>query len=186
MILTSLAIAWTRMAISLWPADAELLRGRLQVGCDPFLFEALLRCAGPGGSGADGGFLHRFHGGDNFLGAVSQAVDPPHTGFVLAGVVFVESGVNPLNHRCQRNPALAPGLDQRPIDAGKQKQRTTAALKVFFNLSKVVEVILHEDASGVLSGCFAVAVFYLGHAVAFVDQAQAVEREHVIDSLDKS
>ena len=51
---------------------AELLRGRLQVGCDPFLFEALLRCAGPGGSGADGGFLHRFHGGDNFLGAVTR------------------------------------------------------------------------------------------------------------------
>ena len=146
MLLTSLASAWRRSAISASdaPAARELLRGRFQVGSDPFLFEALLRRAGPGGSGADGGFLHRFHGGDHFLGAVSQAVDPPHAGFVFTGVIFVECGVDSLKHRGQRDAGLAPGLDQRPVDGGKQKQRSAAALEVFFNLSEVVEVILHE------------------------------------------
>ena len=123
---------------------AQLLRSPFQVGGDPLLFEALFFRAGPGRRGADSGLLHSVHGGDHFLGAISQPIHSPHASFVLARVVFVEGSVYALQHCCQRDARLAPGFNQRPIDGGQQKQRPAAALEVFFNLSKVVEVILHD------------------------------------------
>ncbi len=90
----------------------------------------------------------------------------------------------PLKHRSQRDARLAPGFDQRPVEGGEQKQRAAPALEVFFDLGKVVEVILH-DCLSVLSGRFAMAVLDLGHTVPLVNQAKPVEREHVVDGLDE-
>ena len=120
------------------------MRGRFQVSRDAFLFETLLRGAGPRRGSSDRGFFHRFHGGEHFLGAVRQAVHPPHPGLVFPGVEFVERSVDALQHGRQRDTGLAPGLDQRPVDGREQKQRAAAALEVFFNLGEVVEVVLHE------------------------------------------
>ncbi len=100
---------------------------------------------GPGRLGPHRGLLHGVHGGDDFLGAISQPVHSPHAGFVLARVVFVEGCVYALQYCCQRDPRLAPGFDQCPVDGRKQKQRPAAALEVFFNLSEIVEVILHDS-----------------------------------------
>jgi hypothetical protein len=106
---------------------------------DPLLFKALLSGGRLCRSSPDGGFLHRFHGRNNFLSAVGQTVHAAHASFVFAGVVFVEGGVYPLQHGHQRDAGLAPGFDQCPVDGGKQQQRSSAALEVFFNLSKVFE-----------------------------------------------
>ena len=58
-------------------------------------------------------------------------------------IVLVEGVVDAAQHSFQGNPSLAPGFDQSPVQRGQHQQRAAPLLKPFFDLGKVVEVILH-------------------------------------------
>ena len=56
------------------------------------------------------------------LRAPRQPVDPPHAPALLTRLIFVEGRVNAAQSRFQRNPSLAPGLNQRPVERREQQQ----------------------------------------------------------------
>ncbi len=88
-------------------------------------------------------FTH-FHGGlHHGLCAPRQAIDALHAGPLLPRLILVEGRIDAAQRCLQRNPSLAPGLDQRPIQRGKQQNRPAPLLEALLDLGKIIKVVAH-------------------------------------------
>src|SRR6185437_12187584 len=89
--------------------------------------------------------LHFLRSRQYLLRTVGQTVDFARTRG--AAFVTVKGGVNAAQHRFQGNARILPGLDQGPVQGGKQESRTAAAAEVLFDLSEIVKVVFHQTSS---------------------------------------
>ena len=74
-----------------------------------------------------------------------ETIDALHPGSFLPRFVFIEGGIDAAQCRLQGNSGLAPGLNQRPIERGKQQKRPTPLLKALLNLGKIIKVVKHAS-----------------------------------------
>src|SRR5580658_182961 len=58
-------------------------------------------------------------------------------------VILVECIINSPQHSIERNTCLPPCLDQSPVKGGQHQQRSASLLEPFFDLRKIIKVILH-------------------------------------------
>ena len=113
------------------------------MGRDALVFEAGFRGRDRRCSRTGRRFAH-FHGGlHHRLRAPRQAIDALHPGPLLPCLILVEGRIDAAQRRLQGNAGLAPGLDQRPIQRGKQQKRPAPLLEAFLNLGKIIKVVTH-------------------------------------------
>src|SRR5579875_1798713 len=87
---------------------------------------------------------HLLHGGHDLLRAIGQSVDAPRARSRPALFIFLKRSVNASQNSFKWHAGLAPGLNQRPVQGGKQKHRTAFPLEVFFDFRKVVEIVFQD------------------------------------------